>query len=191
MNTDHFQKLSAKLNLNFENSNVVDLEDDGNGNFSPIAQTQNQLPATVNTNTSLAVANTVVADRRADEEKDYNRVRASYETLITTGNAALTDLLYIARTTSEPRAFEVIAGLIKSMNETNKQLYGIHEESRRAKQTSTHNPGGLVNPQQNYIEKAVFVGSHNDLLDKVKKDNDTPKIEATDAEVSPIENEKQ
>lgn len=156
-NEEQFKKLSQKLGLDFEQE-TTDLEPDSNGTFQAVVPT-------VTSNTALAPI--TVANRDSDEEQDYQKVRKNYDLLAQVGNQAVADLLAIARITSEPRAYEVVATLIKSLNETNKNLYGIHEESKRTKETSklAHNneQTGIVN----HIDKAVFVGQQSDLLTKI------------------------
>jgi len=159
-NDEQFKKLSQKLGLDFEQE-TIDLKQDSNGTFQAVVPTHTS-------NTALAPI--TIANRDSDEEQDYQKVRNNYDLLAQVGNQAVADLLAIARLTSEPRAFEVVATLIKSLNETNKNLYAIHEESKKAK-LSTIATAKEGTPSVTNIDKAVFVGSQSELLQQIEKSN--------------------
>ena len=159
-NDEQFKKLSQKLGLDFEQE-TIDLKQDSNGTFQAVVPTHTS-------NTSLVPV--TVANRDSDEEQDYQKVRNNYDLLAQVGNQAVADLLAIARITSEPKAFEVVATLIKSLNETNKNLYAIHEESKKAKLSSIATTKEST-PSVTNIDKAVFVGSQSELLQQIEKSN--------------------
>lgn len=181
---DHFKKLTEKLGVEWkpEKEDAIDAEivvqNPKTGGYQAIVPTNTQ-------STAVAIAQPKQPSNRADdEEDDYSKVRGNYTDLASVGAQALNDLLSIARITNEPRAFEVIATLIKSLNETNKNLYGIHEESKKTKELSrlASNPTGIAQGGTTHIEKAVFVGSATDLLEKVKNNEITSSIDQPNAE---------
>lgn len=107
----------------------------------------------------------VIEDERIGHEKeDYDKTRKIYDKVTETGLAAIENLSEVAKLTNEPRAYEVLATMIKSLNETAKHMTELHA-SRIP--TVPVTPSGNVN-----IDKAVFVGSQADLL-KVIKDGIT------------------
>ena len=177
--TDQLLRLSQKLGISFEKEqevNIVDATFEAEDEYFPKREGNNKgteiesLPSVPNT--AVAVASST-ANRIDDEEEDYKLTRKNYTNIADMGNKAIEDLHQIARLTNEPRAFEALATLIKALNDTNKNLYSIHEEARKAKQLAQNPLSNLpAGTQLTQIDKAVFVGSQNDLLHKVKYEKD-------------------
>lgn len=147
--------LSQKLGINFtiDKSNTTTMV------------VSNGVATIANTNNTAAVSNT--SNRLHDEEEDYKKSRELNHVLAEIGINSLNELKNIAAITNEPRAFEVIATLIKSLNETSKQMNEIHVNKKTG--VIDNNPNGNVT-----IDKAVFVGSHSDLLKTIRNANTEP-----------------
>jgi hypothetical protein len=94
-------------------------------------------------------------------ETDTNYARQNIRTLIDTGNKALNDLAYVANQSESPRAYEVLANMMKSLTEMNKDLLQLQKTKRELAPQSEAAKG--VN-----IDKAVFVGSTTELLKMIK-----------------------
>jgi hypothetical protein len=111
--------------------------------------------------------NTDVANLDKDLDKDYEESRQTLKQLVKKGNDAIDHLLAIATDTEHPRAFEVVATLIKNTAEANEKLLTMQKAVRDMKNIKTKDSG--VN-----VDKAIFVGSTAELnkLLKGKKDND-------------------
>lgn len=102
-----------------------------------------------------------------DLEKDYQESRRTLKELITKGNDAIDHLLGIATETEHPRAFEVVATLIKNTAEANEKLLMMQKSMREMK--------NIKNKESNVnVDKAIFIGSTSELSKMVKelKNND-------------------
>jgi hypothetical protein len=103
----------------------------------------------------------VVVETSDAVETDANYARENIRTLIDTGNKALTDLAYVANQSESPRAYEVLANMMKNLTEMNKDLLQLQKTKRELAPQSEVAKG--VN-----IDKAVFVGSTTELLKMIK-----------------------
>lgn len=95
-------------------------------------------------------------------ESDFNRVRSNINNLIEKGNTAIDNLLHVAKETEHPRAYEVAANLLKTMSDLNKDLLDIR---KKKKELTGETPVGNAP----LIDKAVFVGSTDQLIDMIKE----------------------
>lgn len=102
-----------------------------------------------------------------DAEEDYRATRLTLHTLIQKGLGAVDEIRDIALAEDNPRAYEVMATMIKTLTDTSKELMELQKKTKELKQISVKKDPGSVN-----IDKAVFVGSAAELLDKVKEEND-------------------
>jgi hypothetical protein len=103
------------------------------------------------------------------------------EDLIGTGNVALESALKVATQSDSPRAFEVVAILLKTMADLNNNVLDVH---KKAKDTT----GQKVEVKQ--TNNSVFVGSTKDLQNLLNKDRSTDK-DVVDAEVVTNEQKQQ
>ena len=119
------------------------------------------VPAVVNSKTD-------VVNLDSDLDKDYEESRKTLKELVRKGNDAIDHLMSIATDTEHPRAFEVVATLIKNTAEANEKLMVMQKSIRDMKNIKQKDSG--VN-----VDKAIFVGSTAELnkLLKGKKDGDT------------------
>ncbi len=103
-----------------------------------------------------------------DLDKDYEESRKTLKELVRKGNDAIDHLMAIATDTEHPRAFEVVATLIKNTAEANEKLMVMQKSVRDMKNIKQKDSG--VN-----VDKAIFVGSTAELnkLLKGKKDGDS------------------
>lgn len=101
----------------------------------------------------------------ADAEADYKLSRKTFRDLIGKGNVAIDHLFDLAKASEHPRAYEVLATLIKTVADTSKDLYDLQKKTKDLnKADNTNEKSGSVT-----VEKAVFVGSTAELLKKVKE----------------------
>ena len=122
----------------------------------------------VTTVTPTPVAGVVAADNSKldkDLDSDYEESRRVLKDLVKKGNDAIEHLLAIATDTEHPRAFEVVATLIKNTAEANEKLMTMQKAVRDMKNIKSKDSGVSV-------DKAIFVGSTSELskLLKGKKD---------------------
>jgi len=107
-----------------------------------------------------------------DEVVDYNRARGTLHDVLSKGSVALDGMLEVAKGSEHPRAYEVVATLMKTMADTSKDLYEIQEKSRKIREMD--NPeykkteGNTIN-----VDKGIFVGTSADLLKHIKDDKNS------------------
>lgn len=121
-------------------------------NAVEIIPPQKQVPEVVNT-----------PHEDNDVEADYNLSRKTFRSLIDKGNAAMENLTDLAKESESPRAYEVLATMMRTIADTTKDLFELQKKTKdlkgEKKQETTVN-----------VEKAVFVGSPSDLLKKIKEE---------------------
>ena len=96
-----------------------------------------------------------------DINEDYHLARNTLHTLIEKGEAAIDDVHFLAKDTESPRAYEVLATLLKNVGDTTKELMALQKITREIR-------GARGVPSSVHIDKAVFVGTAADLLRQVK-----------------------
>ena len=100
-------------------------------------------------------------------QKDYELAQSNYKDLLGSGNIALESALKVATESDSPRAFEVVAILLKTMSDLNNNMLDIH---KKAKDTTSQKV------QLNQTNNSVFVGSTKDLQNLLNKDRSTEKL---------------
>lgn len=98
----------------------------------------------------------------SDVEADYNLSRRTFRSLIDKGNAAMENLTDLAKESESPRAYEVLATMMRTIADTTKDLYDLQKKTKDLKSERREEPTVTV-------EKAVFVGTPSDLLKKIKE----------------------
>ena len=94
-------------------------------------------------------------------EDDAEYARQNLRTLIDKGNEAADHIISVAKQSDHPRAFEVVAGMLKNLADMNKDLLEIQKRKQELQPKVT---------QQNItVDKAVFVGTAADLLKQLKE----------------------
>lgn len=120
--------------------------------------------------TKPAPAPVVVSKQKTDGldldlDEDYQEARDTLKSLVTKGNHAIDHLLSIASETEHPRAFEVVATLIKNTAEANEKLLNMQKQMRDMKGLTKKDSGGVN------VDKAIFVGSTSELNKLLKAKN--------------------
>lgn len=105
-------------------------------------------------------------------QKDYELAQQNLKGLIGNGNIALESALKVATESDSPRAFEVVAILLKTMADLNNNMVDIH---KKVKDTTANKT------EVKQTNNSVFVGSTKDLQNLLNKDRSTEK--AIEAEV--------
>lgn len=124
--------------------------------LDPIAEALNIAPLEVSA-TSVQVINNPIED-------DYQYARSNIINIIDKGQEALNDLLNVAQASQHPRGYEVIATLIKTVSEANKDLLELAKSKKAVE--------GDKQPQK--VTNNLFVGSTAELQ-KMLKDVDDKK----------------
>lgn len=92
-------------------------------------------------------------------QDDASFARKNIRELIGKGNDAMDNLLHVAKESEHPRAYEVAANMLKNLAEMNKDLLEIQQRKRDLEPKQSND----VN-----INKAVFIGSTEDLIKMIK-----------------------
>lgn len=96
-------------------------------------------------------------------ENDVKYVRKNFYDLIEKGHNAIDELLAVADQSQHPRAYEVLANMLKTMSEINKDLLDTHEKKQKL-------TGQKPEKQEQTVNNNLYVGSTSDLLKLLHKD---------------------
>lgn len=130
-------------------SNLVDQDEDTNSSFKLVDITPESLkPVPIEDMTSESF------------DKDFDYIRANLKTIINSGTVALTKMIEIANASNHPRAFEVVATLMKSIADVNKDLLDSHKKKYDQDDASGRK---TINNTQNVQNNSIFVGSTAEL----------------------------
>lgn len=100
-----------------------------------------------------------------DADQDYILARKTFRSLIDKGNGAIDGITDLAKESESPRAYEVLATLMKTVADTTKDLFELQKKNKELKNNDKLKPN---EEQRINVEKAVFVGSPSELLAKLK-----------------------
>ena len=109
-------------------------------------------------------------------ENDAEYARTNIYDIIEQGASAVAEAQNLARESAHPRAFEVLAQLLKVQSDNVDKLLKLHQDKQKLNAATT---SGTSNMPVN-IEKAVFVGTTAQLLDMIR--SETP-VNAIDVDV--------
>ena len=105
-----------------------------------------------------------------DLQVDYDVSRETYKELIDKGNVAIDLMMELAKDSQHPRAFEVLAGLLKTQADNTDKLADLQKKLQNLR----NGPKAKSTPEQ-VTNNNVFVGSTTDLqrfiLDQQKNNN--------------------
>jgi hypothetical protein len=107
----------------------------------------------------------VVVEEKSDAEQDFELARKNLQELAKKGNKALDELIMLAKNSEHPRAYEVVATLIKTLADTNKDLL----ETRKRKIDIDKARGALPNCDTKTVNNNLFVGSTAELQKFLKE----------------------
>jgi hypothetical protein len=100
-----------------------------------------------------------------ESDDDFVLVRNNINNLIEKANTAIDNLLNVAKETEHPRAYEVAANFLKTMSDLNKDLLDVHKRKKEL----TGKSDDKADSKNALIDKAVFIGSTNDLITLIKE----------------------
>ena len=115
----------------------------------------------------IEIINTDILER-GDEDDDYQFARENFYNVIEKGVGVLDDMIDAAAQSKEPRAYEVISGMIKVLTDANKDLVEVGEKRLKIKDATKAEETG------NKVTNNVFVGSTAELqkmLQDMKNDD--------------------
>lgn len=129
----------------------------------PIAKTLDIVPLDQLQPTTLP---TVQQHGDTQVNDDFEYARGNMIAVIEKGQEALSGILEVAGMSQHPRAYEVIATLVKTVADANKDLL----ELQKRKQDLTG-----VGPAPTTVNNNLFVGSTAELQQLIKKQNEQTK----------------
>jgi len=116
--------------------------------------------------TTLDVKDVVIEDSKDAEDADFDYARGNYYEIIEQGKAGITTAMMIAAETQNPRAIEVLSGLLKNMADVNKQLVQMSKDKQDVK-ISKAQATGKVAPVPSgaggTTQNVTFIGTSADL----------------------------
>ena len=98
-----------------------------------------------------------------DLDQDYEESRKTIKDLVNKGNQAIDHLLAIASESEHPRAFEVVATLIKNTADANEKLMTMQKAVRDMK--------NIKQKSDVTVDKTIFIGSTSELSKLIKAQN--------------------
>jgi len=93
---------------------------------------------------------------------DFDYARENIKQLIANGSDAIDEIIKIAKAGDNPRAFEVVSLLLKTVADMNKDLIDLYQKTKVVKKEET-----TIN---NTTNQSIFVGSTSELQDLINKD---------------------
>lgn len=90
---------------------------------------------------------------------DYDKTRNNLHSLLAQGQSALMHAIEVAKASENPRAFEVVGGLMKQLADINHQLLDLSEKRQKMSAPKKNDPAGNQITNNN----AFFVGSTTEL----------------------------
>lgn len=139
-------------------SNLNDLFDIDQ-NTTSISEAKGEIVVKESTN---QLSNRQGRDYTGDIDTDYRYARENLYEIIENGSHALHELVEIAKSSEHPRAFEVVASLMKTLTEANKDLLEVQAKVKKLKQEDNVQNG------PNNVTNALFVGSTAELQNMLK-----------------------
>ena len=106
-----------------------------------------------------------VVEETSDAEQDFELARKNLQELAKKGNKALDELIMLAKNSEHPRAYEVVATLIKTLADTNKDLL----ETRKRKIDIDKARGVQNDGSPKTVNNNLFVGSTAELQKFLKE----------------------
>lgn len=100
-----------------------------------------------------------IIEENTDAEHDFELARKNLQELAKKGNKALDELILLAQNSEHPRAYEVVATLIKTLADTNKDLL----DARKRKIDIDKARGVSPSEGSKTVNNNLFVGSTSEL----------------------------
>lgn len=137
-----------------------------------MSQFENKMEQIFNIENKDSIPNTVsdiitthkeVVVNKEDSDKDYTTVRENLKEIVKRGTEAIDGIMLVAAETQSPRAYEVVATLIKSVSDANKDLIGLHKQMKEIKKIEVQGDNNT-----SITNNSIFVGSTLELQKMLK-----------------------
>ena len=114
-----------------------------------------------------------------DKDNDYEYTRETLYDLIEKGREGIEEMIEVARQSEHPRAYEVLATLIKDTAATSEKLMDLHRKIQHLDQMMLPPPKQEGNTTNN-----LFIGSTTELQRMLKDLNNEKEV----IDVTPVDN---
>ena len=114
-----------------------------------------------------------------DKDNDYEYTRETLYDLIEKGREGIEEMIEVARQSEHPRAYEVLATLIKDTANTSEKLMDLHRKIQSIDQMMLPPPKQEGNTTNN-----LFIGSTTELQRMLKDLNNEKEV----IDVTPVDN---
>ena len=108
-----------------------------------------------------------------DKDNDYEYTRETLYDLIEKGREGIEEMIEVARQSEHPRAYEVLATLIKDTAATSAQLMDLHKKIQQLDQMM------LPPPEKGNTTNNLFIGSTTELQRMLKDIGQNEVIDVT------------
>ena len=105
-----------------------------------------------------------MSENERNIKSDYDYSRETYYDLLEKGRASLEDMIEVARSSEHPRAYEVLAGMIKNLSDVNDKLMDLNKKNKDINKEEIKQVGNTTNN--------VFLGSTADLQRLLQNEKD-------------------
>jgi hypothetical protein len=106
-----------------------------------------------------------------DKDNDYEYTRETLYDLIEKGREGIEEMIEVARQSEHPRAYEVLATLIKDTAQTSEKLMDLHRKIQTIDQMMLPPP-----KQEGSTTNNLFIGSTTELQRMLKDLNDENEV---------------
>lgn len=162
-------------------------------NESPLASALGVILAADQAKSDVELKRTEAAAINTEQKanNDANFARETLYDMIQKSNENIVELMRVAKESMSARHYEVLTQMILNNAQMADKLLKIHTDHQVVQNNAINlvrNQGGTINPSGNVnIEKAVFVGTTNDLLAMVRKAQERQMITV---EARPVEDDE-
>lgn len=105
-------------------------------------------------------------------DNDFEQTRKNLNSLLASGQEALQDAMILARSSEDPKSWQVVSNIITQIAAINEQMLDIHlkKQQHEQKKTEKAKPIKLSDETQTHVtNNAVFVGSNAELAQLISK----------------------
>lgn len=112
---------------------------------------------------------TIIPEKEEPEvlEDDFQQARLALKNMISKGQTAVDEIMHIARQSDNPRAFEVVGQLIKTVGDAAKDLLALQKTKKEISGTKNKED---VPPQIGTQNNILVTGTTNDILNMINQE---------------------
>ncbi len=123
-----------------------------------------------------------MSKENGDKENDYEFARETLYDMICKGREGMEEMLEVAKESEHPRAYEVLAKLMKDTADVSNQLLRLQQQKKDLEKEDAPKPKELPAGQTN-----VFIGSTTDLQRMLQDVNNEKEVTAEYEHITPTD----